>query len=292
MNSKYKPDEGILISYLYGELDEEERVKLEQYFQENPEERKKAQEMSNASEVMGALKDKEVITPPVFMDDHSNVRPLWQSPWFKTIASIAASFLLLMLAGKLIGMEIRYRQGELRISFGGMKQEVPVRPADGSSPTNQLSRLTSDEVQAMINSSLIKNNESIVAQWADQQKKVDRSIRQSLGLNSKRIDDVMKNAAQASQDQVRMFVAGLQNENLRLIKDYLQLSSTEQKKYVENLLVDFSKYLHEQRNQDLNLFQTRMNSIEKNSDQFKQETEQILSSIISTSSVTKKKNSY
>jgi hypothetical protein len=102
----------------------------------------------------------------------------------------------------------------------------------------------------------------------------------------------MKNTSQASQEQVKLFVSGLQNDNLKLMKDYLQLSSTEQKKYVENLLVDFSKYLQEQRNQDLKLFQTRVNSIEKNTDLFKQETEQIITSLISNSSVIKKQNSY
>jgi len=63
--------------------------------------------------------------------------------------------------------------------------------------------------------------------------------------------------------------------------------------YVENLLVDFSKYLQEQRKQDLVFFQSRMSSIEKNSSQFKQETEQILSSIISNpESAIKKVNNY
>jgi hypothetical protein len=49
--------------------------------------------------------------------------------------------------------------------------------------------------------------------------------------------------------------------------------------------------LKEQRKQDLMLFQTRVSSIEKNTDQFKQETEQILASIISNP-VSKNKNSY
>ena len=101
----------------------------------------------------------------------------------------------------------------------------------------------------------------------------------------------MKSTSQASQDQVSGFVANLQEDNLRLMKDYLQLSAKEQKQYVETLLVDFSSYLKEQRNQDLQLFQTRMSSIEKNTVQFKQETEQILASIISSGS-SKSKNSY
>jgi hypothetical protein len=200
------------------------------------------------------------------------------------VISIAASFFLLLLAGKFLGTEINASNGELRISFG-RKAELPKEVA-------QLPILTPAEVQAMINHSLEKNNEVISINWTDSQKKLNESVKTNLAINSKKIDDLMKNTSQASQEQVKLFVSGLQNDNLKLMKDYLQLSSTEQKKYVENLLVDFSKYLQEQRNQDLKLFQTRVNSIEKNTDLFKQETEQIITSLISNSSVIKKQNSY
>ena len=64
------------------------------------------------------------------------------------------------------------------------------------------------------------------------------------------------------------------------MKDYFQLTSTEQKKYMENFLVDFAKYWQQQRNNDLQLIQTRMSSLEQDTDLFRQETEQIFSSII------------
>ena len=67
-----------------------------------------------------------------------------------------------------------------------------------------------------------------------------------------------------------------------MVKSYFQLNSTEQKQYVEGLLVDFSKYLQQQRNDDLQVVQTQLKSLQQNTDIFKQETEQILTSIIST----------
>jgi len=279
----YKPDENTLIAYLYGELDEKEQEKLTQYFQEHPEELKHVQALAQARDIMGAINDKEVIAPPVFMDDHAYGRPLWKSATVRWVTGMAASFLFLMVAARLIGMEIYYSRGELRISFGG-KLELPVQ-------TDAVPRLTVDQVKTMISSSLVENNEFIAARWADNQRKLDESIRHRLDMNSKKTEDMMKNASLASQEQIRSFVDGLQNENLRSMKDYLQLSSAEQKKYVESLLVDFSKYLQEQRNQDLTLFQTRMSSMERNTDQFKQETEQILAGIIS-SSAGKKENNY
>jgi len=278
----YKPEEATLISYLYGELDAKESEKVMQYFQQYPEALKQFQEMANTLDVMRTVDDKEVIAPPIFVEQHSG-RPFWQSAYFKTSMSIAASFLLIIVAGNLSGLEVNYSSGELRISFGSKqatKKEI-VQPAN---------LVTQNQVQEMIDASLTSNNNVIAANWTETQKKLDKSIKNSLAVNSQKIDDLMKSTSQASEEQVRGFVSNLQADNLRLMKDYMQLSSKEQKQYVETLLVDFSSYLKEQRNQDLQLFQTRMTSIEKNTVQFKQETEQILASIISSGS--KSKNTY
>jgi len=278
----YKPDEGTLISYLYGELSADEAAKVQVYLQANPEELQKWQALSNTKEVMSHVQDKEVIAPPIFMDD-TKVVSFWNNNYFKTVMSIAASVLFLMVAGKLLGTEINYQQGELKISFSGKKvqTENPAQPL-----------LTEDKVQEMIQSSLAKNNEVIAANWTEDQKRLSQSIRKNLDQNSRKIDELMKTASDASQEQVRGFVASLQNDNLKLMKDYFQLSAADQKKYTESLLVDFSEYLKEQRKQDLMILQTRVNSIEKNTDQFKQETEQILANIISTPMNKNNRNSY
>jgi hypothetical protein len=277
----YKPDEGMLTAYLYGELTATEAEKVQSYLQQHPEELKKLQGLGELRTVISHIQDQEVIAPPLFMDD-ANVKPLWQSNYFKTVMSIAASLLFLMVAGKFLGTEISYSNGELAINFSGIKEPVKeiVQPS-----------LTEEKVKEMIQNSLASNNEVITANWTEDQKRLSQSIRQNLDQNSKKIDALMKGAADASQAQVRGFVASLQNENLKLMKDYFQLSTADQKKYTEGLLVDFSEYLKEQRRQDLMILQTRVNSIEKNTDQFKQETEQILASIISTP-VGKTKNSY
>jgi hypothetical protein len=276
-----KPDEGTLLAYLYGELDAAETEKVLRYLQQHPEELKNLQDLTEVRTLIAQVEDKEVIAPPIFMAD-ANVKPIWQSGYFKTIMSIAASLLFLMVAGRLLGTEINYSGGELKISFGGKR--VPIKEMVQPS-------LTEETVNQMIQTSLASNNAVIAFNWTEDQKRLSQSIRQNLDQNSRKIDALMKDASNASQEQVRGFVAGLQNENLKLMKDYFQLSTNDQKKYTAGLLVDFSEYLKEQRRQDLMILQTRVNSIEKNTDIFKQETEQILASIISTP-VGKNKNSY
>ena len=114
----YKPDEGMLMAYLYGELDAAETEKMQLYLQQHPEELKELQRMGDVRSVIAHIQDKEVIAPPIFMGE-TNVKPLWQSRYFKTVMSIAASLLFLMVAGKFLGTEINYSGGELKISFGG-----------------------------------------------------------------------------------------------------------------------------------------------------------------------------
>lgn len=279
-----KPDEGTIMAYLYGELSAKEADQVKDYFMQHPDEWKQVQQLTEISNLLKKVEEKEVIAPPVFMDHASHASRFWQSGAFKTMMSIAATFLLLLVAARLLGPDIAYSNGELRISFNS---SAKMEKVDESQPA-----LTPIEVQQMINTSLAENNQTLVTEWEQNNQQLQSTIKNNFVSNSAKIDALMKQTSQASQDQIRSFVAGLQQENLQSMKDYLQLSSNDQKAYVENLLVDFSKYLQEQRKQDLQLFQTRMSSIEKNTDQFKQETELILANIISNPENIKKVNNY
>ena len=272
----YKPGENELMAFLYGELEGAEKEKVEKYFYENPDARIELERLRGLRSMLSQVKDKEVIAPPIFVGENKQ-RFLWNAPYFKTIVSIAASLLIIMLIGKISGMHIQYHDSELRISFSGSKVSTI-----GESVPSEVSSLSPEEVQAMINASLNENNVAMQSSWSETQKQLDASITKNLALNSKKIDKLVREASVASQDQIKQFVSGMQVANTQLVKSYFKLSADEQKQYIESLLVDFSKYLQQQRNDDLQLVQTRLNSLEQNTDVFKQETEQILSSIITT----------
>ena len=272
----YKASEHDLMAYLYGELEGKEKEMVEQYLLENAEARLELEKLKQLRHAMGHVKDKEVIAPPIFVGD-SRPRFLWNAPFLKTIVSIAASLLLIMLVGRFSGMQIGYAGGELRISFG----KPSPAPAENIAVTPTKS-ITSEEVQQMINASLQQNNIAMQETWGETQRKLDASIVKNLASNSAKIDNLLKESSAASQQQIRDFVATIQAENVQAVKSYFQLSSSEQKQYIESLLVDFAKYLQQQRNDDLQVVQTQLNSLQQNTDSFKQETEQILTSIIST----------
>jgi hypothetical protein len=272
----YKPDESVLMAYLYDELEGEERALVEKYLQENPEALKELQSLMHLRKMLSTVEDKEVIAPPIVMED-SKQRFFWNTPYFKTITSIAASLLILILVGKLTNLQMGYSNNEFRLSFG----KVEANPVN-----EQAASLTAEQVQQMINASLQDNNQIVQASLSESQRKLDESINKNLAMNSQKINALVQQASKASQDDIRQYVASLQSENQQVVKDYFQLTSNEQQKYIEGLLVDFSKYLQQQRNNDLNTLQTRLSSIEQNTTVFKQETEQILASIISSSNAT------
>lgn len=271
----YKVSENDLIAYLYGELEGKDKEALEQYLLENAEARMELDKLKQLRLTLGHIKDKEVIAPPIFVGDNRQ-RFFWNTPYFKTIVSIAASLLIIMMVGKFSGMQVRYSNSELKISFGDAPE---VKHVETVQPNPSL---TSAEIQEMINASLNQNNLAMQASWTETQKKLDASIMKNLALNSGKIDNLVRESSAASQDQIRQFVSEMQTENMRLVKNYFQLTSGEQKQYIESLLVDFAKYLQQQRNDDLQVVQTQLKSLQQNTDIFKQETEQILTSIIST----------
>lgn len=270
----YRPDEALLISYLYGELQGEEKRQVERYLAEHPEALKEVESLAFVRKTLTNIPDKEVIAPPIVFDDHKT-RYFWNTPFGRSLMGIAASLTLILLVGKLTGLNASYTDNTFTIRFGEPK-ELPV------TETVQPG-LSAYAVQEMIDQSLTRNNDQLQAQWTETQKKLDQSIRTNLASRSDAdFNKLVQRVSAASEDQIQQFALTLQAENASMIKDYLTLNSTDQRKYMEELLIDFAKYLEQQHRNDLQVLQARLNSIEQNTDLFKYETEQILTSIISS----------
>lgn len=268
----YKPDESALMAYLYGELQGEEKKIVEKYLSENPDAMAMLQSMMDVRKIMSVVEDKEVIAPPIVMED-SKQRYFWNTPYLKTVVSIAASLMLLLVAGKILDLRVSYANNVAQISFG----EPVTKTVDPTQPG-----LTAQQVQDMINNSVQSNNQIVQANWSESQKKIDASIRKNMAMTSDKFNDLVKEASRASEAQINGYVASLKTENQQLVKDYFKLTTNEQQKYIESLLVDFAKYMNQQHASDLAAIQLRMVNMEQNTTQFKEETEQILGSIIAS----------
>lgn len=269
-----KPDENDLIAYLYGELEEEDRLRVEQYLNENPEAARQLLSLRELRATLSAVEDKEVIAPPIVVGNTADHRFNWNAPYLRTILGIAASLLLIILVGKALDTRINLSTNGLTISFGEKQVAIPV-----NEPVKE-NALSTEEVRRMIDSALKENNAQVQFTLEASNRKLQASIRENLDANSGRVDERIRQVAMASQEQVQQYVAALQAQNSEMVKEYFRVSSVEQKDYIEAILVDFSKYVQQQRINDLQMVQTQLSAIQQNTDLFKQETEQILSSII------------
>lgn len=268
----YKPDEGTLIAYLYGELEGAAKEKVERYLAGSEEARRELEGLKAVRDMMGLVRDKEVIAPPLVIDGPARRLSL-SSPLVRTVLAIAASLVLLMVVGKLTGAQVTASGNEVRLSFG---PQHPVQEAPA---------LNVSDVHAIVDAKLANNNAALEEEWRKSQEAFTSTMRESLAESSSRIDQLVANAASASEKQINAYVSTLQAENLRMIKDYYKMTSEDQKEQLEQLLVDFSKYLQQQREDDLMILQARLNDLQQNTDMYRQETEQILASIISNASV-------
>lgn len=275
---KHNMSEEALMAYLYGECNAEERTEIEKYFNTNPEELEKYKELLFVREAMSRIEEKEVIAPPITALDEKPIVSLWRSGFVRYAAGIAAAFVVVMIGAKLLGLQMSYSSNQFTLSFGApTAKEVK----SGISP---------EQVQEMIAAALSKNNQAVQASWDESQTKMKETLQQNVTLTSQKVDQITKSVASASQEEIRQFMQSLRSENNQLVQDYIRLSSNDQKQYIESLLVDFSKYMQEQRNQDLNVLSTRLNALEEDNTLFRQEAGQILTSLISDNNSQVKRN--
>lgn len=268
----YKPDEGALIAYLYGELYGAAREKVERYLAGSEDARRELEALKAVRDVMGLVRDKEVIAPPLVIDNRTRFLN-FSSPVLRTALAIAASLVLLMVVGKLTGVQVTASGNELKLTFGTPR------------PAQETPSLDVMDVQSIVDARLASNNAALQEEWKKSQEAFNANVRESLEKNSSQIDRLVTKAAAASEEQISAYVSTLQAENLRMIKDYYKMTSEDQKEQLEQLLVDFAKYLQQQREDDLLILQARLNDLQQNTDMYRQETEQILASIISNASV-------
>jgi len=181
----YKPNEKDWMAYLYGELEGDEKDRFEQYLIQNPEAQKQLAGYHNLRSIMSAAEDKEVIAPPILFGEPK--RSFFDTPYIKTIFAVAASLLLVILVGKLAGIQMRASGNEFVLTFGEQVQrpvkDEPVQPV-----------LTEQQVREMINTSLENNHAELQATLKESEQKLTASIRKNLAANSGRIDQLVRHA--------------------------------------------------------------------------------------------------
>ena len=257
------------MEYLYGEMSMEERKSMEQLFAQDPKVREEYEALKAVRDQLSSLPDKEVLPPPIMFPSHDQ---RLKARGIKTFLGIAATLLLLMVSGWFLGLTMEVERGEFRLTFGSFSKGRESRFSPDLASQNS--------IQKMIDESLERKTQAMENDFRKKQLAFQMSLEKNFEENNRKMQHLMKVVSSASQEEIQHYVSSVQEQNRKTMENYFQLASKEQKKYVEDLIVDFSMYLQQQRKQDLQVIQTQFNDLQQNTRDLKQETEEVLASII------------
>jgi len=265
----YIPKEEELIDYLYGNLPIEKKAVIKEYLDNNPEKREELEGVSEARNMLGKYEEHEVI-PPEFEVPGQKHQIKRSVPFVKTIMAIAASVALLMIVGFLTDFNAEYNNGELAMRFGEKKN---VESLDNS----KLDRLEKMIANLQVEQSNAQVIEAKLDEYFEEQEKSYQNKWKALTNNMqaglKKFTNEEKEALATYLDQIR-------SENIKNMDEYYLTNNTRQQEYIEGVLIDFTKYMDEQRLQDRQFYVDHLVDIKYNSELEQQETEQMLASII------------
>ena len=258
-----KPEESKLIAYLYGELSDKEKKEVEAYLSGDPNAKKELEELQEARSALSSLKDKEVDIPSFTFSTDTNIvvgqRRVIDVFWKRSLA-IAASVVLVLFIGYLTNFNMSYTEKGFQVAFGSNEKGY-----------DQL------EVESMIAQAINKNNEKVSQEMLNAEVDFKRLFDENM--------DNMKTTlvGQGNTGDIDQKLLSQKREFLELFKNMLESSELDQQKNLEEALVDFAVYLDVQRQNDLEVIQTRINSIEANAERNHFQTNRILSNLMPTS---------
>lgn len=257
----YKPEESKLIAYLYDELSEKEKREVEEYLSGNDEAREELDELKTTRSLLSGIKDKEVDVPSFSFNNGSKVvvdQGITFNFWKKSLA-IAASIALILFIGYLT---------EVRVTVGGEGFEMAFGDSSNSYDEQQ--------VEQMIANAIARNNQEISNDLTNTR----ASLMEVVNENHQQLKTQLVD--QNSYSGVDEKLSDQKREFLQLFKQMLENSELDQKKYTDEVITDFAIYLDIQRQNDLEVIQTRFDNLKDNTELNQIQTNEILANLIST----------
>ena len=264
-----------LITYLYDEMSTEERQQFEIAMENNPELKREFQNLKEMRKGLAQIQDKEVMEPFFLWGKQGS--DSWASMFkrrnllmFKPFIAVAASLVIVLLIGYLTNFTITYQDQSLYIGFN----KANTTGSEGS--------YTQEQVAAMVNAEIAKNNTYIFSKLTETENNIDTRF---ASLESKQ--NTLTTPSYAASDVVTkkeldIFLSNVRSNNLKVLQTYLQSSSVQQQDYFQAVLTEFSDYMENQREEDLRLIRRSLITLQENQQTQKEETDQMLASILTT----------
>lgn len=255
-------DKNILLAYMYGELDEAERQKVESYLATYPEAKAELDELQNTRQLLSHLPNQEV-KPPVFVWDAlaktkskvSSKQQVFSIGFKRNLSVVAASLLLFFLLAYVTKLQVSYHQNELRISFGGSPKAIETK---NESHLAQNQNLSKEEVNKLIINYLQQNNDSLNIQLAQ----LENRLKQQTLLVSQK--PKVESSNPLDKRELKLLLEQIKQDNLQTMLKITELSAQQQQASVDKMFQNFARYYEQQRDSDLQFIGTTINNLQQN----------------------------
>ena len=260
-----------LLDYLYGEMTGRERDAFEEKLKKDPVLQAELDELTEVRSELDNLKDKEVMEPFSIWAKTKSYG--WNRAirarrviTLKPITAIAASLVILFVLGYLTNFSLSVTSQGFQVGFGDQRTQ--------SAPPY----FTHDEVKALVQQELKKNNELLQARFDRQEQAYNTKLS---SLESKLKDSNNSKGELTGQD-LKDFLVNAENNNAETVKEYLKLASNQQQEYFTAMLTQFNNFYQKQRDDDLTFIQASLYEINQNQAVQKQETDRAIASLYSS----------
>jgi len=268
----YKPDESTLAAYLYGELSQDVHAQVTAYLADHPEAKKELEEIRSMQKMLGKFQDKEVVEPSFVFEDPSVVvisKNPFLSNFLKLTMGMAASIALLMLVGYFTQLRFGIENGSVLLSFGN---EV-------TTPTTET--ISQEDIESWMAEAMDSNNNQLIEKINEVESSLSERVTLQQQTNKRQMSAMLSNY-KVDQTVINQYVSQLKEDNKDIILSLVDVSERNQQQYMSAMIADFSAYLDQQRNNDLEVIQASFNNLKDNTEISQIETNEILASIIST----------
>lgn len=262
-----------LMDYLYGEMEPGEKIEFEEKLSEDEDLRKEYETLSSVRQELDILKDKEV------MESFSTWRkprsPYWfgegskrKMVVFRPITAVAASLVILMLFGYLTNFSVSLNEQGLLLGFGNQAR------------ASEENFLREDEVKALVRDELDNNNRMLQTKFNEAENTYNNKF-MAMETSLSNAINTNKNTVVTSEDLQKFFTEA-ESQNSELMRDYLQLTTAQQQEYFKTMFIQFDELMQERRNEDLTIIRNSLIDLKQSQYIQKQETDNVLASLIST----------
>jgi hypothetical protein len=218
-------DNNKIMDYLYGEMSEEEKSQFEIKMREDDALKREVESINEVRSFLQEHKDEPLPSTTTIVEKPARIYHF--SKWW----AIAASLLLLLIAGKVLDFRVKTGDGQLVMGFGPIEENAVIEPIQPGFTAEQLEGILvsfKDEIRSELDKQaelMVQSDQKI----SDQRDEMNRWMNQ-VQLDQSQLAEALWNAYDSDKN---LFTT-------RLVNDFIKYNETQRQEDLEMINKGFS----------------------------------------------------